>query len=234
MDWNINYSATARAAQNSILIDNKANDYGIESNYASFTNYMYVGDRTTVRNFLSYNFVNNRTVPLKSSERLSPLSTEIIYTPKYYITVYLKQGQLLNPFRFQSAQLDVKIGELEKAYFNFGAFYQYYDEKTNPSMSYRSKEIDNTLGFGFWLTPKWRLDYTLRLTSRTDKLYTRMNDHEFKIYRDLHCYNLGLTWRIRGIYHEVFFKFDLKTNMPFNRANQDKQNAQEAVFYPWR
>ena len=53
MDWNINYSIKARAAKNSLLIDNSAQDYGIETNYLSFTNYMYVGDRTTVRNFLS-------------------------------------------------------------------------------------------------------------------------------------------------------------------------------------
>ncbi|MDR3113455.1 MAG: hypothetical protein LBU09_03685 [Endomicrobium sp.] len=234
MDWNVNYSLTARAAQNSFLIDTAAQDYGIETNYLSFTNYMYIGDRTTVRNFLSYNFVNNRLYPLKCENRLSPLSTEIIYTPKYYITVYLKQGQLLNPLRFQSAQLDIKVGETEKAYLNFGAFYQYYDEETNPSMYYRSKELDNTLGFGVWITPKWRLDYSIRLTSRIDKIYTKMNDHEFKIYRDLHCYNLGVTWRIRGIYHEAFFKFDLKTNMPFDRTNQDKQNAEEQIFYPWR
>ena len=140
----------------------------------------------------------------------------------------------MNPIRFQSAQLDIKIGETEKAYFNFGAFYQYYDEKTNPTMYYRSKELDNTLGFGLWITPKWRLDYNVRLTSRIDKIYTKMNEHEFRIYRDLHCYNFGLTWRIRGIYHEVFFKFDLKTNMPFDRTNQDKQNAEEQIFYPWR
>jgi LPS-assembly protein len=243
MDWNINYSATFRAAQNSLLIDNKAADYGIERNFVSFTNYMYVGERTTVRNFLSYNLANNRVSPLKSSDRLSPLSTEIIYTPKYFITVYLKQGQQIDPLRFQSAQLDIKVGETEKVYLNVGAFYQYYPDMLkndytglyyeNPS-AYRSKQLDNTLGFGLWITPKWRIDYNIRLTSRIDKLYMRMNDHELKLYRDLHCYNLGVTWRIRGIYHEVFFKFDLKTNMPYDRTNQDKQSEEDKIFYPWR
>jgi len=232
MDWNMAYNTRVRSEKNSLNIDGSANDYGIESNMLSFTNYMYVGNRTTVRNFTAYNFMDYRT---GSANRWTPLSTEIIYTPKHYMTVYFKQTQSLDPFMFRSAQLDATLGELEKIYFNFGAFYQYYD---TPSMSYRNQEMDNTIGLGIWITPKWRLDYNIRTTSKLDKIYSRMNEHEFKIYRDLHCYNFGVSWRIRDIYHEVFAKFDLKTNMPFSRtADVDGQipnYEDEAIFYPWR
>lgn len=235
MDWNFTYGARARTEENSLKIDDSANDYGIENHSLSFTNYMYIGNRTTVRNYVSYNFLDYRS---GSPVRWSPLSTEIIYTPKHYMTVYLKQSQSLDPFRFSSAQLDTTLGELEKIYFNLGAFYQYYDEDTNPSMAYRNKEMDNTIGLGLWLTPKWRLDYNIRITSKLDRIYSRMNEHEFKLYRDLHCYNFGITWKIRGIYHEVFFKFDLKTNMPFSRTadvdGQAGRDESEEIFYPWR
>ncbi|MDR2426256.1 MAG: hypothetical protein LBD46_03635 [Endomicrobium sp.] len=238
MDWNLAYNVRIRSARNSFKIDddsNEHNDYGIETNSLSFTNYMYIGNRTTVRNFTSYNFVDYKTV---QPVRWSPLTTEIIYTPKHYMTVYLKQTQSISPFLFKSAQLDITLGEIEKVYFNLGVFYQYYDEKLNPSMAYRNQEIDNIIGFGLWLNPKWRLDYNIRITSRIDKIYSRMNEHEFKIYRDMHCYNFGLTWKIRGIYHEVFFKFDLKTNMPFSRTSDVRRqvdaNESAEIFYPWR
>ncbi|MDR1196102.1 MAG: hypothetical protein LBL00_06480 [Endomicrobium sp.] len=236
MDWNLAYNVRARTAENSLKLDDDANDYGIETNSLSFTNYMYIGNRTTVRNFTSYNFGSYKT---GSPVRWAPLSTEIIYTPKHYMTVYLKQSQSIDPFLFKSAQLDVTLGEIEKIYFNLGAFYQYYDEKTSPSMVYRNQELDNTIGMGIWLTPKWRLDYNIRITSRIDKIYSRMNEHEFKLYRDMHCYNLGFTWKIRGIYHEVFFKFDLKMNMPVSRATDTRaeggmSNEEDTIFYPWR
>lgn len=223
MDWNINYSLRTRTENNSLTIDTAANDYGIETSLLSFTNYMYIGNRTTVRNFFSYNFKDNR---IANPVRWSPFITELTYTPKYYITAYLRQAQQVEPeVKFQSLQMDISIGELEKAFFNLGAFYQ----------DYRRDELDNTLGFGLWLNPKWRLDYNIRTTMKTDGSYIKMNEHEFKIYRDLHCYNVGAVWKIRGVYHEVFFKFDIKTNMPFNRAQADKQYAQEEqIFYPWR
>ncbi|AKL97809.1 LPS-assembly protein LptD [Endomicrobium proavitum] len=242
MDWNFNYSARMRAEKNSLAIDSSANDYGLEANHLAYTNYMYIGSRTTVRNTLSYNFMNYRTPYSPSdnnlyrtpqtSSRWSPLATEIIYTPKYYITAYIRQTQLIDPLKFQALQVDLQIGSLEKMYFNFGVFYQYYDD---PVMSYRSKEIDNTIGFGLWVTPKWRIDYNIRTTSRLDLTYSRLNDHEFKLYRDLHCYNLGLTWRVRNSYNEVFFKFDMKTNTPFDRRNLEKEMSEdEEIFYPWR
>ncbi len=229
MDWNVNYAIRARSAENSLDVDSQNNDYGIETNLLSFTNYMYIGSRTTVRNFVSYSF---RDFRYSDPSRWSPFITELTYTPKYYITAYVRQSQLLEPFKFQSMQMDVKIGELEKAYINFGAFYQNYEDA---SLIYRSHEVDNTFGFGVWLNPKWRLDYNIRTTATLDFKYIRLNDHEFRLYRDLHCYNLGLTWRIRGIYHEVFFKFDLKTNMPFSRQKADEQyREEEDIFYPWR
>ena len=240
MDWNLAYNVRSRTKENSLEVDYSANDYGIETNALSFTNYMYIGNRTTVRNFVTYNFMLNRDpVANDNLTHWSPLGTEIIYTPKYYMTVYLKQTQSLEPFLFKSLQLDVTLGELEKIYFNVGAFYQYYDKSSSPDMAYRSSEIDNTFGIGLWVTPKWRLDYNIRLTSKTDKIYSRMNEHEFKLYRDLHCYNFGVTWKIREIYHELYFKFDMKTNMPFTRTSEQEQSEsqykeEEAIFYPWR
>lgn len=225
MDWNINYAINLRSIPNSLTVDGQGNDYGISSHYITYTNYMYIGARTTVRNSLTYNLMRYQN---DSSRKLwYPLVTEITYTPKYYITLYLRQTQELEPFEFKSLQLDLSIGNIEKAYFNMGAFYQ-----NSPGVD---NQITNTFGVGFWLTPKWRIDYNIRTVAKTDLSYSRMNEHEFKLYRDLHCYNLGVTWKIRETYHDVFFKFDAKVNMPFDRQKLEKEYREEdELFYPWR
>jgi len=223
MDWNINYAAGLRSKSNSLAIDTQAPDYGFDNNNLSFTNFMYIGGRITVRNIVAYNLMQRRDnidVP-----KWSPLTTEFIYMPKFNVTAYVKQTQQLDPFKFQSMQVDLQFGEIERQYFNFGAFYD----------NSRPDEMDNTIGFGIWVTPKWRFDYTARTTSKLNFSSIRLREHEFKIYRDLHCYNLGVTWRIREGYSEVFFKFDLKTNVPFDRANLDKPDVgDDPVFYPWK
>ena len=231
MDWNFNYSAGVRSSSNSLNIDSTANDYGIGTNNLTYTNYMYIGTRLTVRNVLSYNFVRYRDDTGMPSP-WSPLATEIIYTPKYYITAYLRQTQLLDPMKFQSLQFDLQVGDQDKAYFNFGAFYTDYND---PMMIVQTHQIVNTLGFGFWVTPKWRIDYNIHTTTSLDGTYFRLDDQELKIYRDLHCYNFGVTWRIRANSQEAFFMFNLKTNTPFDRRNLGKDTIDDdQIFYPWR
>ncbi|MDR3112069.1 MAG: hypothetical protein LBU55_02730 [Elusimicrobiota bacterium] len=231
VDWNVNYSISARSKKNSLYLDNLANDYGISQNAVSFSNSMYIGERTSMRNSFSYSFLQNRTDEISQEKKWSPVVTEIIWTPKYYITAYIRQSQSVVPVKFNAFQVDVQIGELEKFYFNFGSFYQNYD--TDLTISARSKEIDNNFGIGLWLTPKWRFDYDIRTTMSFDKTYIRMSEQEFKLYRDLHCYNLGIKWTIKNGYSSFFLKFDLKTNMPFDRTKKNFDSS-EAIFYPWR
>ncbi|MDR1926403.1 MAG: hypothetical protein LBQ13_01795, partial [Endomicrobium sp.] len=160
MDWDVKYSLTARADKNSLHINSSANDCGIETNQASFVNYMYVGDRITVRNAVSYTFKQYRRDNLDIGNRISPFITEITWTPKHYITAQANQSQFLEPFKFRDLKIYFKIGNFEKAYFKFGAFYQ----------KYADWQMNNILGFGLWPTPKWRFDYNIRTSLLFDSL----------------------------------------------------------------
>jgi LPS-assembly protein len=230
MDWNANYLYMARTKPNSLDIESLENDYGIEHNHVTLRNDMYIGDRTTVRNDITYNMKHHRLG--NPTQWWSTLNTELMWTPTHYITLIAKESQLMEPCKFNSFQFDLKVGELKKAYINFGAFYQNYNDS---KISYKSNEIDNLFGFGVWLNPKWRVDYNIRTTSRTNLSYIAMTDHEARLYRDLHCYNFGVRWRITRLDQEIFFIFNLKTNMPIKDKSKENfgYDDPDAMFYPW-
>jgi LPS-assembly protein len=225
-DWNIKYSARAVGDKNSLDIDNKRNDYGLEQSNLTFSNYMYLGSRTTIRNSITYDLRDFRVQ--YNLPRLSPLLSEIIYTPTYNTTIYLKQSQeITQKQNFKSLQLDITIGEIELTYLNLGLFYQ--DDG--------GQKINNNFTVGIWLNPKWRFDYTIKTATEIDFSAIDIIRQEFRVYRDMHCYNLGVSWiRTNDGDYGIFFKFDLKTNMPFDRSNIEKFNYDDSsnVFYPWR
>jgi LPS-assembly protein len=207
MDWNVNYSLKAKTKKNSLCMETSSNNYGIEKNSVFFNNNMYFGEQTMIQNYFSYNLQQYRLNDTKNS-RLSPFITEVMCILNNYITVFAKQEQFLDPFRFGSLNLDLTIGKLNKAYLNFDAFYQRY----NKSELFKNREINNTLGFGLCLTPKWRIDYNIKATISLDSLpYARVAEQELKICRDLHCYTLGIVLKETNNNEEIFLKFSAKT-----------------------
>jgi LPS-assembly protein len=220
MDWNLSYNAKIRSDINRLNIDSDAADKGVEQNAILFNNYIYTNYNLIVRNTTGYD--------LRDLDNLGyidwyPLITEITYIPSSKVTLFFKQTQDLHPFKFNSFQVDSMFGKLERFYFKFSAFYY----QTRPD------EVDLVSGIGFWLNSKWRLDYLIRITCQYTTMEWSKRDQELKIYRDLHCFNLGASFRLREEYFEFFFKFDMKTNVPtFKKKDGSKEIDEE--FYPWR
>jgi len=207
IDWNIDYH---------LKVANSRNFYpAIEENEIHFSNYMYFRNKITVKSLLMYSFFNDSLEEIYEIGSLKKplIITELIWTPGHNIVAWIKQEQLLNPFKFNSFLFDFKIGEPEKAYLNFGTSYRYYNElEKNPARHI----LDNMLGFGLWITPKWKFDYNIKtnfLTGSSIKTF----ECEFKLSRDLHCYNASIAWKlgrdIKGEYsQEVLFRLDTKKN----------------------
>ncbi|MDR1400894.1 MAG: hypothetical protein LBI98_01050 [Endomicrobium sp.] len=185
-------------------IDNLS-DNGYGSNGFSLVDYIHIGDATIVKNFFQI------------GERQLPFITEITWNPKSFIIAYLKQSQLLYPFKTDYFQVYSKIGKLNKSYLNFNIFY-------------KDNKISNILGFGLCLGPKWRFDYNMEIATKsklsTSLLHFKMTGVEFKIYRNLHCYNLGIHFRMEKnssghLKPGVFFQLSTKTtDMFFNKENK--------------
>jgi LPS-assembly protein len=208
MDWNAKYSLKAVTNKNSLYVETSRNDYGIGKNSISFNNNMYFGKQTMIQNSFSYNLQQYRSNDIKNS-KWSPFITEVACILNNYMTIFAKQIQVLTPFGFGSLNLDLTIGQLDKAYLNFGSFYQRY----NRSGFYKNREINNTLGFGLCLTPKWRIDYNIKATISFDHLsQNKIAEQELKIFRDLHCYTLGIVLKKAIKDGGVLFNFRTRTN----------------------
>lgn len=224
MDWNLAYNVKYRLQNmdSSFLLDSASlvDDGGFESNTLLFNNYIYLTSSMILRNYTGYDF---RNLQSSSYKHWYPLINELTYVPSSKITVYMRQQQDLDPLKFNSLQLDTKFGQLEKFYFTLASFY--YD--------YRPDYIDFVTGIGFWLNSKWRVDYNIRNTCKYSDMIWSGNDHELKLYRDLHCFNLGSVFRLREDYWSLFFKFELKTNVP-TFMKKDGTREVETEFYPWR
>ena len=224
IDFNFNYEARIRTAENSLSADTSATDKGFAKNSLLFNNYMYLSSNLILRNYTGYDFRDLETILIDTGyKHWYPLISELTYVPSSKITVYLRQQQDLDPFKFNSFQLDTKFGQIERFYFTFGSFY--YD--------YRPEEVDIVTGVGFWLNAKWRFDYTIRTTCKFTEMYFGGHDQEFKLYRDMHCFNLGASLRVRDDYYETFLKFEMKTNVP-TLIKKDGTKEIETEFYPWR
>jgi LPS-assembly protein len=220
MDWNLSYNAKLRSDINRLNIDTDEFDKGVEQNAVLFNNYIYTNYNLTVRNTTGYDF---RDLEGLGYIDWYPFITELTYVPSSKITLYLKQTQDLHPFKFNSLQFDSMFGRLERFYFKLSAFYY----------QLRPEEIDLVSGIGFWLNSKWRLDYLIRITSHYTENKWSKRDQELKVYRDLHCFNLGATYRLIEDYYELYFKFEMKSNVPtFKKKDGTKEIDQE--FYPWR
>ncbi|MDR1418489.1 MAG: hypothetical protein LBI80_05005 [Endomicrobium sp.] len=229
IDLNTKYFYMARTQPNYFKLDKAANDYGIEKNNVVLSNFMFVGDRTTVRNSITYDLKCVRNALNK--KWWSPIVTEVIWTPKYNITVLMQERHSVDPFEFNAFQFDTKIGHLRKAMFKYSLLYQHYN---NPLMEYKNNEVDNVLGFAFWVNPKWRIDYKMTTKTTLDLKYFALNTHRLLIYRDLHCYNFGIILNKNAQEDRIDFKFDLKTNMSFSKQNQNfGYDNPEEMFYPW-
>ncbi|MDR2772956.1 MAG: hypothetical protein LBB93_05770 [Elusimicrobiota bacterium] len=228
IDWNVDYSISAKTQKNSYEIDRIGENYGIVEDLVEYSNYMYITDSLTLRNTASYDLRSFRTPssPLSPRIRWSPIESELTYTPNEYTNIYVRHMQTLDPsVKFEGLQSEINIGDMTVAYIKVGIF---YEEASRD-------EIDNVLGFGIWLTPKWRFDYNMRGVSNFVTQQVDINEYEVKLYRDLHCYNFGATMRVRrdplqGYTHEISLLFNLKANMPFSKDRREEAE----LFYPWK
>lgn len=222
MDWDTRYGYRLRSTVNRFSQETEASDYGIERNDISFQNSIFTS-RVIVRNSTSYDFRIARNESIADwRQKLGPLVNELIWTPSFYASVYLREESSLYPDYLRSVQSVIGLGAPEKNYANIGIFY----------LTSRPEQVDFNVGFGFWPTKKWRIDYIVRGSSLENFNSFLFNDHELKLYRDLHCWETKLTYRRRGVYEEIYFQIDLKTTL--GRRQKQRLINQEKEFYPWR
>ncbi|MFH1369626.1 MAG: hypothetical protein ABII64_10940 [Elusimicrobiota bacterium] len=224
MDWDYGYNYKVRTAVNTIFPDTEASDYGEESKQVYFRNSMYLLRNMTLRNSTGYDFrvARNETV-VDWREKLNPLVNELTWSPGRAMSIYVREESGLYPNHYlKSFQAMTQMGMPETRYLNLGFFYQ----------SALPGQYDFNVGFGFWPTSKWKLDFNSRTSTLNNFAETRTTFYEAKLYRDLHCWEIGTTYRRVSEVIEVFFQIGLKASTETRKKIYNKQKEQE--FYPWR
>ena len=222
MDWDVYYNYRLRSIPNSLFVEEAAADFGVENNDASIQNSITTA-RVIVRNSTSYSFraLRNETVA-DWRQHLGPLVNEVIWTPSFFVSAYIREESNLFTGDLNSVQSILNWGEPERRYINLGVFYQ----------SARPGQLDYNAGIGFWPAKKLRIDYNARLASSSGLNEFRFSDHELKLYRDLHCWEFKMIYRKRLASEEVYLQIGLKTAAKIVRDNLYRK--QENEFYPWR
>ncbi len=222
MDWDLAHNYRLRSEINSLLIDYYADDYGEDVNSLSFTNSVYAG-KLTVRNSTGYDFRHSRLNPVNDwADRIFPLVNELTWIPSRFYSAYFRESGGITPFSIDSVQSDMRVSWVDDRYLSLGAFYQ----------SARPEDLDVNAGFGFWANDKTRLEYNMH-SSIADRFNAfRFNDQEFRVYRDLHCWEIKLAYRRRQSADELTVQLELKGS-GINRRKIARA-ANEKEFYPWR
>jgi hypothetical protein len=247
MNWRATYKYKARTKPNSFFLrevdfcNNRVEVNNVEFvNSIDFTEFEFCDSNTfEVKNTVSYDWLGQKLWWWPSStpkQHLSPLKTEIDWKPKDFFISSLKveENQHLYPcFKFKNFELTAQMGDLEKNYLTFGVNLEKNILNTNTKCC--TLDVKNTFGVGGWINPKWRIDYKIAIDfsdKKANKLTDRITEHEFRIYRDTHCWDCGIVWSKRKSFA---FKFNLKTNMPFFNKSGDALSAEdsEEIFYPW-
>lgn len=232
--WDIGYNYTLRSKVNDFAVDSDAVDYGQDLNQIYFQNLYYHG-RVNIKSSTSYNLVTNRGEVVDDwRQKFAPLVNELTWVPKRSLSLYVKETNnlyltYLDPIDstyLRSIQSILTVGQIDDQYVSLGAFYQ-ADQPDN---------LGFNVSFGYRPNEKWKIDY--RLVGNTpDKFNSiNLNDQQVSIYRNLHCWELKVTYRrmltMPQPTQEIYFQLNL-TALSKNRKKLYNQ-AFEKEFYPWR
>ncbi|MCK9582676.1 MAG: hypothetical protein M0Q46_03510 [Endomicrobiales bacterium] len=223
VDWNLIHSFKLRSIQNSTAIDENANDFGIESNLISYTNTMYPARRLTLRNSTSFDARTFRLSPFYTwTDRFTPVVSEITWFPSNFYNLYLREETTIAPIDVKLLQGLFNIGDPSVKYANFGLFYQnaYPDQ------------LGFNFGFGTWIGPKWKLDYSARAYSYNYLSNVALSDQSVQLYRDLHCWDMRLTYKKHTTSEEFFVYLDLKVSGKVRQTQFNKEAYLDT--HPWQ
>ncbi|MGA2091326.1 MAG: hypothetical protein ABSH12_07705 [Endomicrobiales bacterium] len=218
MDWDLSHAWTWQTDPNSLAL----NPNGETTNSLGYENIMTFG-KLRIKETINYNLHLYRTEDVTDWRiPFSPLVNELYWSPKPTVSMFCHEENAVYPYQLNSVSMDDRFGKQDVRYFNFGVFYT----STLPN------EMDYTTGFGFWPSKKWKIDYALHWTSVNDFQTLIANDHEIRLYRDLHCWEFRLTYRHRpdGTV-DINFNIGLKSSAQNNQRYPDRE-AKE--FYYWR
>jgi len=224
------YSWVGRFQPNSLRLDDRQNDGGIDTHQLLWQLYWRPSRTTQIRSFSSYDLraLENETLENFRQRRVAPWTSELTYYPRNEPWEFFGRYSL-GYYPTQTMQWDVSFKTRMK-----------YNTTYETGLLY-SRGIPGLLTWnnqvGISLSPGWRVSTILNTYMPSGfghrRAVSRLLQSEFVVTRNLHCWEVEFRYRNRQPFsREYAFRINLRFGTEAQRDLADPEL--ESQFYPWR
>jgi hypothetical protein len=174
------------------------------------SNDIFILDNMHFRSAFIYNFYKTNIYKMNSiipnvNKNIPQFCTELVWTPHEDIDLYFNFAQSLYPVQCNYYNLYFTIKDpADIISCTIGTFYLRNNYK---SICQQQQLLNNFLGVDLSIIPKWKLNYSL-------KNFTNEFEQNCKLFRDIHCYRLGIVWKMKNKCHSFHLNFSMNMNIP--------------------
>ncbi len=155
-----------------------------------------------LRSSLGYNLIHNGYFPVNRKERYSNLINTLILTPNDWITLTGTEEYSILYKNNQRVTTDLRLSK-NLWYVAFLTSYL----KSDPG----NLDVQNDVGLA--LTDNWKINFHTKYrvsNDRTKITGTRLTERTVQLYRDLHCWEMSLSWSKYELQEQIWLTFNLK------------------------
>ncbi|MDD5258653.1 MAG: LptA/OstA family protein [bacterium] len=154
------------------------------------------------RSSISYNLIHNGYFPVNRKERFTNLVNTLTLTPNDWITLSGTEEYNIIAHNTQRVSMDLRLA---KNRWSAGLLTSYL--KSVPG------NLDIQSDVGFWLSESWKLNVHTKYQMSNDQLRitgTRITERSVQLFRDMHCWEMLLSWTKYQLEEEIWVRFNLK------------------------
>lgn len=221
----IGYALTERLRDRSIKYDSASEDKGQEKREVYGDLFIMPNYKTYFRIRSAYDVTDYAVKSFKN--RLSPLISEISYSPKNDLGFYAQ-----NTYDFHGSSnsfiLQVNAGTADN-YIGMGVSNYSTDAGDDGAWI-----IHNNFGFKPFPESKWKAEVTLRyraVVGHGKKDSFSFFEKSFAVYKEFHDFKTRFNFRMRPSGNDFFFLISLKMNAP---AKENLEEKSREYWRPWR
>ncbi len=155
-----------------------------------------------LRSSISYNLIHNGYFPVNRKERFSNLVNTLTITPNDWVTVTGTEEYNIVNKNTQRLGTDLRLA---KNRWSASLLTSYL--KNDPG----NLDVQNDVGF--WLSENWQLNFHTKYRVGNERLKitgAKITERSVQLFRDLHCWEMLLSWTKYQLEEEVFVRFNLK------------------------
>jgi lipopolysaccharide export system protein LptA len=226
------YNAQLRSKREALEQDYDSSDYGFDSHNVTANAFLSYSYSSYLRITDTYNLMNLRDAIIEERIRLSPLVVELkapfgkrLDTYSRYSKQEIKPGKTGDPDSLKAFSTEATYEILPGRNIIFGV--SYFDDMSSGQLKSNTQYKNSA---SFWLGKKTQIKYSTIFEHNGGQFNFR--DNSIEIYRDLHCWEMSVSYKKRDFIEEFYINVGLKIQYAAKKKLYD--TSHERRYYPWR